>query len=90
MMAKVNLTGDMKQLVAERGFIRAAASPDQLSARQTPAATDKKVTSLTPIWRIASAILCLCETSTSTCLSFATISSGLCLFLGISVLLDAK
>jgi opacity protein-like surface antigen len=31
-----------------------------------------------------------CETTTSTCLSFATISSGLYLFLGISVLLDAK
>ena len=47
-------------------------------------------TSLTPIWRIASAILWPCETSTSTCLSLATISSGLYLFLGISVLLDAK
>src|ERR1039458_329155 len=31
-----------------------------------------------------------CETRTSTCRSFVTISSGLCLFLGISVLLDAK
>src|SRR4029453_5219336 len=31
-----------------------------------------------------------CETSTSTCLSLATISSGLNLLLGISVLLDAK
>src|SRR3974390_1383105 len=31
-----------------------------------------------------------CETSTSTCLSLATISSGLYLFRGISVLLDAK
>src|SRR5450631_4311106 len=31
-----------------------------------------------------------CETRTSTCRSFVKISSGLCLFLGISVLLDAK
>ena len=49
-----------------------------------------QATSLTPIWRIASAMLWPCETSTSTCLSFATISSGLYLLLGISVLLDAK
>ena len=35
------------------------------------------VTSLTPIWRIASAMGCPCETRTSTCRSFATISSGL-------------
>ena len=39
--------------------------------------------SLTPIWRIASAMLAPCETSTSTCRSLATISSGLYLFLGI-------
>src|SRR3974390_1743089 len=39
---------------------------------------------------MASAMLAPCETSTSTCRSFATISSGLYLFLGISVLLDAK
>jgi hypothetical protein len=31
-----------------------------------------------------------CETRTSTCRSFVTISSDLCLFLGISVLFDAK
>src|SRR3974377_1661327 len=35
-------------------------------------------------------MLAPCETSTSPCRSFATISSGLYLFLGISVLLDAK
>src|SRR5664279_2442224 len=49
-----------------------------------------QATSLTPIWRIASAMPWPCETKTSTCRSFVTISSGLCLFLGISVLLDAK
>ena len=49
-----------------------------------------QATSLTPIWRIASAMPWPCETRTSTCRSFVTISSGLCLFLGISVLLDAK
>jgi len=38
-----------------------------------------QATSLTPIWRIASAILWPCETRTSTCRSFVTISSGLCL-----------
>jgi hypothetical protein len=35
-------------------------------------------------------MLAPCETSTSTYLSLATISSGLYLFLGISVLLDAQ
>src|SRR5262252_6592703 len=48
------------------------------------------VTSLTPIWRIASAMGCPCETRTSTCRSFATISSGLYRFLAITVLLDVK
>src|SRR5262249_18324661 len=33
---------------------------------------------------------CPCETRTSTCRSFATISSGLYRFLAITVLLDAK
>src|ERR1019366_8497678 len=49
-----------------------------------------QATSLTPIWRIASTMPWPCETMTSTCLSFVTISSGLRLFLGISVLLDVK
>src|SRR5262249_47332030 len=44
----------------------------------------------TPIWRIASAMGCPCETRTSTCRSFATISSGLYRFLAITVLLDVK
>jgi hypothetical protein len=44
----------------------------------------------TPIWRIASVALFPCEISTSTCQSFATISSGLYRFLGIAVLLDAE
>src|SRR5215831_20519021 len=48
------------------------------------------VTSLTPIWRIASAMGCPCETRTSTCRSFATISSGLYRFLAITVLLDVE
>src|SRR5215207_482424 len=48
------------------------------------------VTSVTPIERTASATLCPCDTSTSTWRSFATISSGLCLFLGIVVLLGSK
>src|SRR3954471_5137577 len=39
---------------------------------------------------MASAMVAPCEASTSTCRSFVTISSGLYLFLGISVLLDAK
>src|SRR5215208_3841275 len=43
-----------------------------------------------PIERTASATLCPCDTSTSTWRSFATISSGLCLFLGIEVLLGSK
>ena len=49
-----------------------------------------QATSLTPIRRIASAMLVPCETSRLTCLSLATISFGLYLLLGISVLLDAK
>src|SRR3954462_5281950 len=48
------------------------------------------MTSVTPIERTASATLCPCDTSTSTWRSFATISSGLCLFLGIVVLLGSK
>src|SRR5215207_6508349 len=48
------------------------------------------VTSVTPIERTASATLCPCDTSTSTWRSFATISSGLCLFLAIVVLLGSK
>src|SRR5215831_17948996 len=48
------------------------------------------VTSLTPIWRMASAMGCPCETRTSTCRNFATISSGLYRFLAIAVLLDVK
>src|SRR5262249_35395398 len=47
-------------------------------------------TSLTPIWRIASTMFWPCETRTSTCRSFATISSGLYRFLAIAVLLDVK
>src|SRR3712207_9326226 len=41
------------------------------------------MTSVTPIARIASATVCPCATRTSTWRSFATISSGLCLFLDI-------
>src|SRR5215467_1805067 len=48
------------------------------------------VTSLTPIWRIASTMFWPCETRTSTCRNFATISSGLYRFLAIAVLLDVK
>src|SRR5262245_26963410 len=48
------------------------------------------VTSLTPIWRIASTMFWPCETRTSSCRSFATISSGLYRFLAIAVLLDVK
>src|SRR5262249_52277141 len=44
----------------------------------------------TPIWRIASTMFWPCETKTSTCRSFATISSGLYRFLAIAVLLDVK
>src|SRR5512132_1599747 len=47
-------------------------------------------TSLTPIWRIASTMFWPCETRTSTCRNFATISSGLYRFLAITVLLDVK
>src|SRR5262249_36134134 len=42
------------------------------------------------IWRIASTMFWPCETRTSTCRSFATISSGLYRFLAIAVLLDVK
>ena len=49
-----------------------------------------QVLELTPIWRIASTIFWPCETKTSTCRSFATISSGLYRFLAITVLLDVK
>jgi hypothetical protein len=48
------------------------------------------VTSLTAIWRIASTVFWPCETRTSTCRNFATISSGLYRFLAITVLLDVK
>src|SRR5215510_13554941 len=48
------------------------------------------VTSLTPIWRIASTMFWPCETRTSTFRSFATISSGFYRFLAIAVLLDVK
>src|SRR4029453_17163367 len=47
-------------------------------------------TSLTPIWGIASTMFWPCETRTSTCRNFATISSGLYRFLAITVLLDVK
>src|SRR5215216_2763000 len=43
-----------------------------------------------PIERTASATLRPCDTRTSTWRSFETISSGLCLFLGIAVLLGSK
>lgn len=49
-----------------------------------------QATSLTPIWRVAWAILCPCKISTSTCRSFATIFSGLYLFLVIAALPDVK
>ena len=45
-----------------------------------------QATSLTPIWRIASPMFWPCETRTSTCRSFATISSALYRFRGIAVL----
>jgi hypothetical protein len=41
---------------------------------------------VTPIERAAASIVCPCATSTSTCLSLATISSGACRFLLISPL----
>jgi hypothetical protein len=47
-----------------------------------------QATSLTSIWRIASAMLWPCETRISTCRNCATISSGLYRFLGISALLE--
>jgi hypothetical protein len=49
-----------------------------------------QATSLTPIWRMTSEMFCPCDIRTSACRSFATISSGLCFFLGISILLYAK
>src|SRR5262249_17211809 len=48
------------------------------------------VTWLTRIWRMASTMFWPCETRTSTCRSFATISSGLYRFLAIAVILDVK
>src|SRR5262249_61387313 len=48
------------------------------------------VTWLTRIWRMASTLFWPCETRTSTCRSFATISSGLYRFLAIAVILDVK
>jgi hypothetical protein len=47
-------------------------------------------TSRTLIWRIAPTTLWPCENRTSTCRSFVTISSGLCLFLGIAVHLHVQ
>ena len=49
-----------------------------------------QATSLTLIWRIASAMFWPCETNTSTCRNFATISSGVYRFFGIAVLLHVK
>ena len=46
-----------------------------------------ELTCVTPIERIASATGRPCAVSTSTCRSFATISSGLCLFLDIDAVL---
>src|SRR5918911_254736 len=43
-----------------------------------------------PIARIASATVCPCASRTSTWRSLATISSGLCLFRDIAVLLQAQ
>src|SRR5262249_35897027 len=42
------------------------------------------------IWRIASTMFWPCDTRTSTCRNFATISSGLYRSLAIAVLLDVK
>ena len=42
-----------------------------------------ELTLVTPIERIASATLRPCETNTSTCRNWATISSGLCRFVPI-------
>ena len=47
-------------------------------------------TSVTPIARIASTTAWPCDVSTSTCRSFATISSAVCLFLPISVSSSVK
>src|SRR3954454_13768577 len=52
-----------------------------------PPALDDDPTSVTPIARIASATGVPCATRTSTWRSFATISSGVCLFLPIVILL---
>src|SRR5674476_225226 len=49
-----------------------------------------QATSLTPIWRMTSAMSCPCDIKTSACRSFATISSSLCFFFGISVLLHVQ
>src|SRR5215471_10807445 len=62
--------GDELRSVVEPDVSGNALQDARSSARQTPGATDNKSPSLTPIWRIAS-------TRTSTCRSFATISSGL-------------
>jgi hypothetical protein len=48
------------------------------------------ITSLTPIWRIASTMVWPCETRTSTCRNFATISSGLYRFLATRSSLMSK
>jgi PAS domain S-box-containing protein len=53
-------------------------------------AAHRELNILTPIWRIASTMFWPCETRTSTCRNFATISSGLYRFLAITVLLDVK
>jgi len=55
-----------------------------------PSATRTRCRCATPIDRIASPIGVPCDTRTSTCRSFATIFSGLCLFLDIPVLLDGS
>src|SRR3954454_8462873 len=52
-----------------------------------PPALDDDPTSATPMERIASATGVPCATRTSTWRSFATISSGVCLFLPIVILL---
>src|ERR1035437_504669 len=49
-----------------------------------------QATSLTPIWRMTSAMSCPCDIKTSACRSFPTITSGLCFFFGISGLLHVK
>src|SRR4249920_3751688 len=49
-----------------------------------------QLTSVTPIARIASATSRPCAISTSTCRSFATISSAVCLFLTIDLILHGQ